>query len=134
MYKILLVILAVFLSGCAESYFRLSDESRVPNFFEMPEDESQEQYEVTLTYYSWPDGEAVFELDKKNSWFGGKKVAAETEPNHLIRFADAVDGRPSYRIVRYAGKVDVIEHREKNDIFQMNDNEAVWSKLGLAKP
>jgi len=131
---VLLVVLIVFLSGCAESYFRLSDESRITYFFKLPEDESREQYEVTLTYYSWPDGEAVFELHKKNSWFGGKKLAAQTEPDHPIRFADAVDGRPSYRIVRYGGMVDVIEHREKNDIFQMNDNSAIWSELGLVKP
>ena len=66
MIRLAISVLLVFLFGCAESNFRLSDESRLPYFYELPDGERRDHYKVDLAYYSWPGSpEAVLELKKR---------------------------------------------------------------------
>jgi len=38
-----------------------------------------------------------------------------------------------YEIVMVDGVTDIIEHRERNDIFYMTDDPAVWKEIIVGK-
>jgi hypothetical protein len=134
MYRILTVVSIVLLSGCVESYFRLSEESRLPYFFEIAKGKTRQQYDMTAAIHIWPSGvEAVLKLDEKDSWFGGKRIVAK-KTGGVIILKGQKEEYPTYGIVRYQGITDIIEHRGRNDIIFMTDDPKVWKELGLSKP
>lgn len=124
------------LNGCvSESNFRLSDESRLPRWFNLPEGKKREDVTVTLYYYSMPSGgRAKLILKDRDGWFPIDRVEGklrELEPMQLESASGNDD--PEYEILSAEGITDIIEHREKNDIFYMVDDPAVWSELGVDK-
>ena len=132
---IIALIAAIGVTGCAESKFTLSTESRLPLWFTIPEGEAPQDYTVTLTYYVWPSGgEAVFELKKKNSWWVTKKIKGKQRGPHPIVLKSSPDGKyPSYEIVTADGVTDIIEHRRMEPIFYTVDDPNVWSELGVQR-
>jgi hypothetical protein len=134
--KILIIFLISLTTGCAESYFLLSDESRLPLWFEIPESEERNKYSVSLTYYVWPSGrEAVLKLEKKDSWLPGEKVVAKQRGLNPIVLKSSPDGRrPSYEVVTADGITDIIEHRAMEPIFYISEDPKVWSELGVKQP
>jgi hypothetical protein len=134
--KILIIFLISLTTGCAESYFLLSDESRLPLWFEIPESEERNKYSVSLTYYVWPSGrEAVLKLEKKDSWLPGEKVVAKQRGLNPIVLKSSPDGRrPIYEVVTADGITDIIEHRAMEPIFYISEDPKVWSELGVKQP
>ena len=135
-YLSLFLAVALSLTGCVESRFSLSPESRLPKWFEVPEGMSRENINVTVDYYIHSGGgEAVFKLYGNN---GNRleKVKAEMGiyPLHLANPPEgSSEGYPVYEIVTVDGVTDIIEHRGMNDIFYMTDDPAVWKELGLVQ-
>jgi hypothetical protein len=132
----LLAVLAFNLSGCAEARFELSPESRLPKWFEVPEGMSRDKLKVTVDYYiNSSGGEAIFKLYNE-SGTRLRKISGEMgiyplqleKPSH-----DSPKGYPMYEIVMVDGVTDIIEHRERNDIFYMTDDPAVWKELTAGK-
>ena len=77
--SVIAVLAVSILTGCAESRFMLSPESRLPKWFEIPEGEQRQNYTVTLSYYVWPSGrEAVFTLKKNDKWWLGERVKGKS--------------------------------------------------------
>jgi hypothetical protein len=131
---VLVLVLAHILSGCVESRFELDSKSRLPKWFEVPEGMSRDKLKLTMDYYIYSDGGvAVFKLYDENG-DKLKKIEGKTglypiqlkNPPHGFP-----EGYPLYEIVDVNGVKDIVEHRERNNVFHMTDNPVVWEELGI---
>ena len=132
-----MVMVTLSLMGCAESSFELSPESRLPKWFNAAA-VTRANASVTLDYYIYPwGGRAKFTLRDR----AGHKLKAVTAtvsasgPTSLI--ARSSDGRlpdPQYQVARVDGTVDIIEHRQRGDVFYMTDDPIVWERLAGTSP
>jgi len=130
-----IIILAISLSGCVESSFKLASDSRLPKWFDVPDGMAREELSVTMDYYVKPSGgEAIFKLYDK----GGKKleqVTGYTRGDRPIKLKNTSGGfppgRPVYEVVTVNGISDVVEHREKGPTFYVTSDPAVWNELGV---
>ena len=131
-YGIILLSLVILIDGCSESNFNLSPESRLPKWFEVPEGMSRDKLNVTMDYYIKSEGgEAVFKLyDMNGSRL--KKVKGKTGLYPLELKNPPIgsqEGYPMYEIVIVDGIMDIVEHRDRNNIFHMVDSPEVWEEL-----
>ena len=92
-----LVALAIMINlvGCVESSFNLSDDARLPKWFDIPEGMVREELTVTMDYYVMPSGgKAVFKLFDQN----GKrlqKVKGVTRGKYPIELKSPPSGYPA---------------------------------------
>ena len=136
-FKFILLGLVILIVGCSESNFNLSPDSRLPKWFDVPEGMSRDKLNVTVDYYINSDGgEAVFKLYNGNMT-RLKKVKGKTGlyPLQLKNPpSGSPEGYPMYEIVIVDGVKDIIEHRDRNNVFHMVDSPVVWEELlGVAK-
>jgi len=120
--------------GCiSESNFRLSEESRLPKWFELPTGRTREDVIVTLHYYSYPSGgEAKLVLKEHGAWFPLKKVSGKLRGLEPIKLESNINNEDiAYEVLSAEGITDVIEHKGMNDLFYMSDDPAVWKELGV---
>ena len=116
------------LRGCVESQFTLETGSRLPLWFAEARRDSPSEASVELTY--WTNGDAVFEL-KSRSGETIKKVSGASCWHPETRYTRNPDGTvtppkgPEYVIMKAAGIVDVVEHRDQPGVFRMSDNESI---------
>ena len=133
--KILIFVIIFSLSGCKESSFDMSDDSRLPVWFDVPTGMSRSDVEVTLNYYVRPSGrKAVFILRDRNNRVLGKVTGVQQgmEPINLKQQKEGYPrNRPLYEIVTIEGKTDIIEHRVRGPVFHMADDPSVWKELGV---
>lgn len=127
--KVILVFLTFVLTGCAESSFTLSQDSRLPKWFEVPEGMSRKELKVTMDYYVYPSNRiAIFKLYKNESLFPLKKVTGKQFGNRPYSLNEAPPGLPKnyplYEIITVDGITDVIEHRKREPIFYTTDDPA----------
>jgi len=132
-----LVALAIMINlvGCVESSFNLSDDARLPKWFDIPEGMVREELTVTMDYYVMPSGgKAVFKLFDQN----GKrlqKVKGVTRGKYPIELKSPPsgypEGYPSYEIITVGGVTDIIEHRYMEPVFYVTDDPKIWEELGV---
>jgi hypothetical protein len=130
----LVLVLAVLLSGCLESSFRLSEESRFPIWLEVPDDQSHGNYMVTLDYYT--SGKAVFSLIRKSDKELLDRVVARVRDSKPLE----VDGTswpmgeratyPIYSVVTYEGVSEIIEHMKRGPIFSIAESGNIVKNVG----
>jgi hypothetical protein len=143
--KLLLTLVAISLfilfsfTGCREASFQLSEESRLPKWFDVPDGMSRNDLQVTMDYYVYPKNRiAIFKLFKKNKFFPINKVTGNLKGNRPYKLLNPAFGLPqnypSYEIIIVNGMTDIIEHRKMEPIFYMTDNPMVWEKLGARTP
>ena len=94
------------LSGCiAESSFKLSDQSRLPKWFELPEGKKRSDFSVTLHYYVKPDGrEARLVFKQDDRWLSSETVVGKLsglKPLHLEKAS--ADDNHEYEIITANG-------------------------------
>ena len=133
--NLILLITTLGLSGCLESSFELSPESRLPKWFEVPEGIPRSEIRVTMDYHSTFDGaEAVFKLYQKGKYFSLKSVTVIPRApyaNYLKNPpAGFPKGYPKYVVITVDGVTDIIEHRKMEPIFYLTDDPAIWKELG----
>jgi hypothetical protein len=124
----------ILLSGCiSESNFRLSDESRLPRWFKLPEGKTREEVVVRLYYYSNPSGRtAKLIFEDRDGWLSIDKVAGEIRGSKPLQLESAAgDYDPEYEILSAEGITDIIGHKGSNDLFYMVDDPTVWEELGV---
>lgn len=131
---LLMLVTLSFVIGCiSESNFRLSDESRLPKWFVLPDGAKREDVTVRLYYYVYPDGrEAKLVFKINDRFFSTQKVKVKLrgfEP--LMLEKDAGNDYPSYEILIDNKVVDIVEHKGRNDVFYMTDDSGVWKELGV---
>ncbi len=130
-FKIILLGFVVLIVGCSESNFNLSPESRLPKWFDVPKGEKREHYTVELSYYIYSSGrEATLKFKEKGAWLATKKIVVKLRGLEPITLNDSSNNnRPSYEIITGNEITDIIEHRDRNNIFHMVDSPAVWKEL-----
>ncbi|MEN8205051.1 MAG: hypothetical protein ABFS24_03450 [Pseudomonadota bacterium] len=132
-----ILILVAILAGCVESSFNLAPDSRLPEWFDVPEGMTRNDLSVTMDYYvKRSGGQAVFKLYNKH----GKKleqVTGHTRGDKPIKLKNSPagfpPGRPMYEVVTVNGIVDIIEHREKGPTFYVTSDPTIWKELGVRK-
>ena len=134
----LTIALACCLVSCiAESRFRLSEESRLPIWFELPEGKKRSDVTVRLYYYVKPSGrEAKLVFEDRDSWFDIDSVKGKQKglmPLYLKTSTGELDKGAAYEVLSVDGKTDIIGHKGMNDIFFMVDDPAVWLELGIER-
>jgi hypothetical protein len=132
---ILLIIVATTIIGCKESSFELSEESRLPKWFTVPDGVTRNELSVTMDYYIGPDGrKAVFKLKDKNNRVL-EKASGSQQGLHPMRLKSNPEGStinyPLYEVITVDDKTDIIEHRKMEPVFYMTDDPAVWKELGV---
>ena len=135
--RIFLVAITVFqVAGCLESSFTLSQESRLPKWFEASAGVPRGDLKVTMDYYStFSGGEYVFKFYKKYSFFKLKEINVNIDAVHEIQLKDhsAVGSNdyPKYYAITVNGITDIIEYRKMEPIIYMSDNLEAWKALGV---
>jgi hypothetical protein len=113
-----------FLSGCAESSFKLADESRLPAWIHLPPKMKRPDVSLTLNYYSKPFGpDAKFILrDKQGKIL--EEVSGEDTPigNNRSKY-------PLYDLIVVKGISEIVEHRAMEPVFYISDDPAIKSKI-----
>ena len=140
--KIIKIILLVFLTatfcGCLESSFVLSQDSRIPKWFDVPEGKPRSEFKVTADYYStFSGGELVFKLYEKDHFFAMQKCIISTKTGDKLQSiqlknppAGSPKDYPRYKVITINGRTDIIEHRKMEPIFYTTDDPAIWKELG----
>ena len=125
------------LTGCLESSFQLSDQSRLPYWFPIPDGEDRNDYSVQMDLHStFSGGKAVFKLSRKGKLLNVNKYVVTTEEQPSIRSMQlktppkgSPKGYPRYKVIRINGVTDVIELRQMEPMFYMTDDAAIWSEF-----
>ena len=134
--KLVLFVFLVTIIGCKESSFELSEESRLPTWFEVPAGMTRAELGVTMDYYIRPSGrKAIFKLrDKKNNRVLDKVIGMQ-QGLGPIELEDQPEGfprnRPLYEVITIDGETDIIAQLTRGPVFHMTDDPAVWKELGV---
>lgn len=131
---IIFLFVALSLSGCLESSFELSDESRLPKWFDLPEHLSRSDVKVTLAYYIplvSGKAKAVFWLQRSDGRTLSKiEGIIGAHPLLLKNQREGFPpGLPEYQVITIDGITDIVEHRKMEPVFYMADDPAVWQEL-----
>jgi hypothetical protein len=131
-------LLAILMPACAESFFDLAPESRLPKWFTLPAGLRRSDVTVSIAYYAGPKTRSV----KFKLWDShGRKLAQVTGSLDGLKphtfsprspqagFADR--SYPLYEIITANGVTEVIEHRRPEPVFYITDDRTVKTKLGL---
>ena len=125
----------VIINGCKESSFELSEESRLPAWFEVPVGMTRTDLKVSMDYYIRPSGrKAVFKLRDKNNRVLHKLIGVPRGLEPLKPKNQPVGSprnRPFYEIITIDGITDIIEHRVRGPVFHTTDDPAIWKELGV---
>ena len=137
---IILFLTFSLLSSCGifpESSFNLSDTSRIPTWFELPEGVNRTNVSVKMDYYITPLGRsATFTFMTKDGETLGKAEGAQKglHPNKLKNPPEGFPPwYPSYEVITVNGITEVIEHRKMEPTFYITDNPQVLEELGVTR-
>lgn len=124
----IIIFLFIVLTGCAESSFVLSEESRIPKWFEVPEGKERKDIKVTMHYYVMPWGRsATFKMKTDGSFFS-KKIKGKSRG----LYPNEIEGSTySYEVITAKGLTDVIEHRKMEPVFYTTDDPDIWKALNV---
>jgi len=125
--SVIIVYLVLSLTGCLESSFELSDKSRLPKWFSVPEETLRSDIKVTLDYYA--DGEATFKLFNKEKIFNLEEFSGDTLGDRPIKLKSQSSDYPMYQIVTIKGITEIIEHRKMEPVFYVTDDPVVWKEF-----
>ncbi len=113
------------LSGCLESSFKLSDESRLPVWIKLSPKVRRQDVSLTLNYCSNPFGPSAKFILKNRHGDTSERVSGNDKPigSSLYQLK-----YPSYVLVVVNGVPEIIEHRTKGAIFYISDDPAIKAK------
>jgi hypothetical protein len=136
-----LIFFVAGLTGCLESSFQLSEQSRLPRWFSVPHEANRSDYTLQMDLHSTTSGgKAVFKLSKKGNLLSVGKYVVTTDEQPSIRsvqLSRQPEGSPKdyprYKVVTINGVTDIIELRKMEPVFYMTDDPAVWENLGVKR-
>jgi len=141
--KIILLCLIFGITGCLESSFQLSDKSRLPRWFDIPEGERASDYTVRIDLHSTIDGgggKTIVKLYKKNKYFPTEEhtITIKEQPSSLSVQLESQSegfpkGYPAYIVLTINDITDIIEFQKMEPVFYMTDDPTVWKELGVEK-
>ena len=129
------------LSGCLESSFSLSQDSRIPKWFDVPEDKLRSELKVTAEYYStFSGGKLVFKLYDNDHFFPLQKISVSTEAGYSLQSVQLKNppegspkGYPRYKVLTINGITDIVEHRKMEPVFYTTDDPKIWKELEVTQ-
>ena len=135
-YRACLLFSIFSLSGCLESSFELSAESRLPKWFSIPDGVSRSDYTVLMDMYStFTGGKIVIELRKTGTFWSIEQYTVDTGEQPSIRTirptapkAGFPEGYPRYIVITINGVTDIIELRKMEPIFFMANYPTMTDK------
>ncbi len=136
--KIALFFLIVILTGCTEGNFDLSEDSRLPKWFKIPEGMTRGDVTVTMDTYLFPTEKTIFKLwDKKGNKLSavkGKRFGGYLYPKKLKNHHPGYpEGYPSFEVIIANGIIDIIEHRKMEPVFYISDDPKVWREFRVTQ-
>jgi hypothetical protein len=136
--KVFFFVILIFLTGCLESSFQLSSDSRMPKWFIYPERMPRSDLSVTMDLYSsHSGGKDVIKLLQKDKIFALQKhtITPQMQNTECVELksppAGFPKGYPCYKVLKINGITDIIELRKMEPFFYMTDDPAVWKELGV---
>jgi hypothetical protein len=137
--KVFFFVILIFLTGCLESSFQLSRDSRLPKWFIYPEGIPRSDLSVTMDLYSSPSGgKDVIKLLQKGKIFALQKHTITTNMQPNIKSVELKSppagfpkGYPRYKVIIINSITEIIELRKMEPFFYMTDDPAVWKELGV---
>ena len=111
------------LSGCLESSFQLSDESRLPVWIKLPPTTKRQDVSLTLNYYSNPFGSNAKLILRNKRGDVLQEVSGDDKP------MGSLSEYPGYVLVVANGVPEVIEHRTKGPVFYVSDDPGMKAKV-----
>ncbi|MCP3930937.1 MAG: hypothetical protein GY705_17770 [Bacteroidetes bacterium] len=132
----LLLLISLGTFGCSESNFDLGNESRIPQWFELPNKLSRSDIIITMDYYIYPWGrKAVFKMSDK----AGNQISKVTGKQRGLyplnlkkQRAGFPTGYPSYEVITSGKITEVIEHRRMEPVFYITDDPEILSELEVS--
>lgn len=139
--KIFLLIILFSLAGCLESKFNLSDQSRLPKWFVVPEGKNRKDFSVKMELHSTATGgKVIFNLFEKDNFFHTQEYEITTDIQPSIRSVQIKSqpegieqGYPRYKVITVNGITDIVELRKREPVFYMTDDPDVWRELGVER-
>lgn len=135
-----LFVILFCLTGCMESSFQLSPESRLPKWFVIPDGMNRSDFSVKLELYTTPNGlKDVYKVYQKDKLFCVKKYSVTENDQPQIKAVQiqkqsSAKGYPKYKVITINGITDVVVLRKMEPFFYMENDLAVWEKLGVPLP
>ena len=114
------------LTGCLESSFQLSDQSRLPVWVKLPPTVTRQDVSVTLNYYTTPFGTNAKLIVSNRR---GDLLQKMTGPDKPIENASGEVRYPSYVLVVVNDVPEVIEHRAQEPIFYVCDDPRIRERI-----
>lgn len=121
--------------GCVESSFALSEDSRLPVWFQLPSGLARKDVIVRLDYWGSPLGRsATLDFQRVSGGTLGSVVATlrgDRPLNVPARPDDPPSAYPTYEVLTVGDRSDVVEHRRGEPVFYMCDDPVVRQALGI---
>ncbi|MEW6428813.1 MAG: hypothetical protein AB1568_12360 [Thermodesulfobacteriota bacterium] len=120
-----------------ESSFLLSPESRLPKWFTIPYEMNRNDFFVKMELHTTPNGlKDVFKLYQKGKLFCIEKhtITESDQPKiKAIQPQEQVTKKtyPKYKVITINGVTDIVVLRKMEPFFYMENDPAVWEKLGV---
>lgn len=127
------------LYGCVEARLWLSDQSRFPKWFIMPEGKNRNDFSMKMESHSTlTGGKIIFKVYEKDSIVPFQKYEIVTNSqNDMLPLQSksakkgAPVGFPKYIITIVNGITDIAEQRQMEPVFYMTDDPVVWKEFGV---
>jgi hypothetical protein len=127
--------------GCAEGYFNLAPDSRLPRWFTLPEGITRAEVTLHETAYLSHSVFTLYDATGFPAWDPkGHKIArvcaVTGEPISLTETKNAEGGfdgnpYPLYEIVTVNGIPELLEYKRMEPVFYVSDDSEIRAKLGL---
>jgi len=126
------------MTGCAEAYFELAPQSRLPRWFQLSNGLSRADVSVTMASYVTRSGRSArFKL-----WDGHGRQLAEVNATMAGLEAHTFTSRspqggfdarsyPLYEVMTASDITEVVEHKERGPVIWINDDVHVKAALGV---
>jgi len=142
MTKLIPIILIFFLSACSpvhgllEAEFVLSPDSPLPAWYpKIPNGYNRDDIKIRIKCYTpiFPVNNTVFIVE--SSWWHTLYTATGNSEYHPKYWAWAqkdwpARAYPSYSYLTIDGKREILEHKEKNNVLSISNEDAVKNLLG----
>lgn len=120
-------------TGCIESTFQLADSSRLPKWITIPPELTRKDISVTMNYYVGLFGRSAEFIEKNENGRILSKTSGKERGLCPLQLKNpplgSVPGYPKYEIITVDGITEIIEHREMEPIFYVNDDPNVRKEL-----
>jgi len=131
---IIFLLLAGLFTGCAESTFNLSSDSRLPKWFDIPNGMTRDDVKVEMSYYVKPNKrEAKFKLLSKRGVLlkrvTGTQIGSKPYKLGNIDSKTSIENQHLYEIIMVNGITEIIEHKRAEPVFYISDDLRIREKL-----